>query len=404
MNKDTVLQRAEGLEISLCGRSATIKGSDQQVKLTDQALAVLHAFSTPKTLEDGLSGLSGQVRGRWSWIGLAGDVYVLAQAGALRPVDGTVVALPTHPGRFDAADIHIRMLEDAPRTLAFRDALRRTVRPDDIVLDLGTGTGVLAALAAQAGAAHVYAIERSPNTAKLAKEFFVANGLGDRITVIEGASTEVSLPRRAHVMVSEVVGNDPLDEGIIRTTQDAVARLLEPNPRLIPGRLRIFALPLQVPDKVRDLHFFSAGQVERWREAYGLDFSTYQHASSRQAGHTMMSTHQLRDWPRLSEALLLADLNLHTSRTDVLSTTQIFRAVGTGLLGGVLVFFEMDMGAGLTYSIHPDIAQKNNSWASKLWLSAEPIPMAAGEEWEVVWHYDQIMKSQFRFRRLAGRE
>lgn len=404
MDKDTVLQRANDLEISLHGRWATIGGSGEQVKLTDRALALLHAFSAPRTLEQGLAELERLVHGRWSWLGLAGDAHVLMQAGALRPVDGATVALPTHPGRFDAADIHIRMLEDAPRTLAFRDALRRTVRPDDIVLDVGTGTGVLAALAAQAGAAHVYAIERNLNTAKLAAEFFAANGLADRITVIEGASTEVSLPRKAHVMVSEIVGNDPLDEGIIRTTQDAVARLLEPNPRLIPGRLRIFALPLQVPDKVRDLHFFSAGQVERWREAYGLDFSIYHDASSRQHGHIFQSTQRLRDWPRLSESLLLADLDLHTTRTDVLSTTQVFKATATGSLSGMLVFFEMDMGSGLSYSIHPDLAQMNNSWASKLWLPAEPIPMAAGEAWEVVWRYDQTAFSRFEFRRIAGRD
>ena len=324
------------------------------------------------------------------------------QAGALRPVDGTVVVLPTHPGRFDAADIPIRMLEDFPRTHAFREALQRCIRPDDIVVDVGTGTGVLAALAAQAGAAHVYAIERSSNTAKLAKDFFAANGFADWITVIEGASTEISLPRKAHVMVSEIVGNDPLDEGIIRTTQDAIARLLEPNPRLIPGRLRIFALPLQVHDKVRDLHFFSAGQVERWREAYGLDFSSYHDASSRQHGHVFYNTQRLREWPRMGDSLLLADIDLYTARTEVLSTTQAFTATATGSLGGMLVFFEMDMGAGLTYSIHPDVAQKNNSWASYLWLPAVPIPMSVGETWEVVWRFDRATRSQFEFQRVAG--
>lgn len=401
MNKDTLLQRAEDLEISLHRRTAKISGSGQQVKLTDQALAVLHAFSTPRTLEEGLAELSRLVQGKWSWIGLAGDAHVLIQAGALCPVDGMAVVLPTHPGRFDAADVHIRMLEDVPRTLAYREALQRCIRPEDIVVDVGTGTGVLAALAAQAGAAQVYAIERSPNTAKLAKAFFAANGLADRITVIEGDSTEISLPQKAHVMVSEIIGNDPLDEGIIRTTQDAIARLLEPNPRLIPGRLQIFALPLQVPDKVRDLHFFSANHIERWREQYGLDFSVYHHASIRQHGHIFQNTQHLREWPRLGDSMLLADIDLHTARTDVLSSTQTFTATATGSLGGMLVFFEMDMGAGLTYSIHPDVAQKNNSWASYLSLPAVPIPMSVGETWEVVWRFDRATRSRFEFQRVT---
>ena len=227
MKKDTLLQRAEDLEITLHRRQVTVATSDgRRLRQSDRALAVLHAFATPKTLEQGLAELAAQAQGRLGWMQFASEARVLTLAGALRPVDGSTVSLPTHPGRFDAADVHIRMLEDVPRTHAFREALRCCVRPDDIVVDVGTGTGILAALAAQAGAAHVYAIERSPNTAKLAQAFFAANGLGDRITVIEGASNEVCLPRKANVMVSEVVGNDPLDEGIIQTTQDAIARLL----------------------------------------------------------------------------------------------------------------------------------------------------------------------------------
>ena len=401
MNKDTLLQRADDLEISLQRRQASLRCGGQQLQLSDRVLAVLHAFSTPRTLDAGLAELAETAQGRWDWLGLAGDARALLQVGALHPVDGTQVLLPTHPGRFDAADVHIRMLEDVPRTLAYREALQRCIRPDDIVVDVGTGTGVLAALAAQAGAAQVYAIERSPNTAKLAKAFFAANGLADRITVIEGDSTEISLPQKARVMVSEIIGNDPLDEGIIRTTQDAIARLLEPNPRLIPGRLQIFALPLQVPDKVRDLHFFSADHIERWREQYGLDFSVYRQAGKRQAGQVAVHTQNVRDWPRLCEPVLLADLDLRACRTEVLATTQAFRVGESGMLGGVLVYFQMDMGAGLTYSIHPDLAHKTNHWASKLWLPAERIPMAEGETWDIAWRFDRATRSQFEFQRVA---
>lgn len=401
MKKDILLQRADDVEIVLHRRHAIVSCGGRRSELSDRALAVLHAFSTPRTLAQGLSDLAGLVQGRWNWMQLASEAYALASSGTLRPVDGAAVALTTHPGRFDAADVHIRMLDDMPRTHAYREALRRCVRPNDIVVDVGTGTGVLAALAAQAGAAHVYAIERSPNTAKLAREFFVANGVGDRITVIEGASTEITLPRKASVMVSEIVGNDPLDEGIIPTTQDAIARLLAPDPRIIPGRMRIFALPLRVPRKSRERHFFSEAQVERWREDYGLDFSTYRDASSRQAGHVLLGTQQVRDWPRLCDALLLADLDLHATRTEVQSSTQVFRAAGSGPLGGVMVFFELDMGNGLTYSIHPDIAQDNNSWASRLWLPAEPIAMSEGQEWEMSWRFERKTYSQFTFRRVA---
>ena len=71
------------------------------------------------------------------------------------------------------------------------------------------------------------------------------------------------------------------------------------------------------------------------------------------------------------------------------------------MLGGVLVYFQMDMGAGLTYSIHPDLAQKSNHWASRLWLPAERIPMAEGETWDIAWRFDRATRSQFEFQRVA---
>jgi len=402
MKKDTLLQLADDIEVSLHRGRVTVESGGQRVTLSDKALALLHAFSTPRTLEQALAELKHVVQGRWSWIQLTGEASQLASAGVLRPVDGAPIDLRTHPGRFDSADVHIRMLDDVPRTECYREALRRTIRPGDIVVDVGTGTGILAASAAQAGAAHVFAIERSPNTAKLAQRFFADNGLQERITVIEGASTAVQLPRKANVMVSEVVGNDPLDEGIVQTTQDAVVRLLEPDARLIPGRLRIFALPLEVPVTIRHRHFFSADHIERWRDAYGLDFGVYRDANRQHAGDTLLSTGKTRDWPRLCEPVLVADVDLYTAQTDVLASTHGFRAERDGMLSGVLVFFELDMGQGLIYSIHPDIAGDDNHWASKLWLPPEEIPLAAGEEWEMGYRFDRKAFSQFTFAKVAS--
>ena len=87
--------------------------------------------------------------------------------------------------------------------------------------------------AAPAGAKRVYAIEVRP-IAEVAARFFQGSGLGDRITLIRGNSTEISLPERADVLVSEIIGNDPLAEQVLDTaTCDAVARLLKPGARLI---------------------------------------------------------------------------------------------------------------------------------------------------------------------------
>jgi hypothetical protein len=66
-------------------------------------------------------------------------------------------------------------------TTAGRATMWRRWRPDDVVLDIGTGSGVLAVAAARAGARRVYAVEAS-DTAEVAARVFEVNGVQDKVT------------------------------------------------------------------------------------------------------------------------------------------------------------------------------------------------------------------------------
>ena len=84
-------------------------------------------------------------------------VNMLIEEGALvRPDPGR----PPTSGWADPVE-HARMLHDDRRTGDYLAALVATIRPGDVVLDIGTGSGILAVAAARAGARHVYAVEAS---------------------------------------------------------------------------------------------------------------------------------------------------------------------------------------------------------------------------------------------------
>lgn len=63
--------------------------------------------------------------------------------------------------------------------------LENAVRPGDRVQDVGAGSAVLSIAAALLGAAHVLAVEADPMAVPTAEENVVANGVADRVTVLE---------------------------------------------------------------------------------------------------------------------------------------------------------------------------------------------------------------------------
>jgi|SRR5215813_11552852 len=98
----------------------------------------------------------------------------------------------------DAILFHASMLNDRRRTAGYLASIRDVVKPGDVVVDIGTGTGILAIAAVRAGARHVYAIEE----ARVARTLFEATGMTDHMTLIRGRSTEVRLPQRADVLTN----------------------------------------------------------------------------------------------------------------------------------------------------------------------------------------------------------
>ena len=85
--------------------------------------------------------------------------------------------------RYQDLGFHRMLIADRVRSDAYQRAIRALVREGDVVLDIGTGSGLLAMFACQAGASRVYAVERT-SIASVARELARANGFADRIEVI----------------------------------------------------------------------------------------------------------------------------------------------------------------------------------------------------------------------------
>src|SRR5207247_9131381 len=111
-------------------------------------------------------------------------------------------------------------------------ALHRGISPASIVLDIVAGTGICSLLACLYGARKVYAIEPS-SAIGIAEESARSNGFGDRIACIQALSTEVELPEKVNVIVSDLRGVLQLFTQHLPSIIDARRRLLAPGGNLI---------------------------------------------------------------------------------------------------------------------------------------------------------------------------
>lgn len=100
-----------------------------------------------------------------------------------------------------------RVSQDAVRTAAYHDAIVGNASDfhDKVVLDVGTGSGILAYFAVKAGARKVYAVEAS-DVADRARILMQAVGLSDRIVVVKCKVEHLQLEEKVDIIISEPMG------------------------------------------------------------------------------------------------------------------------------------------------------------------------------------------------------
>ncbi len=115
---------------------------------------------------------------------------------------------------FSSIDIVSQCLSDIPRTNAFRKAIFDTITQDNIVLDTGTGSGIMSLFAAKAGAKNVISIEYDPFIAKIAKKVVDTNKLQNIIDIKIGDARNYKYTSNVQfdVVIAEMLTTGMIDE------------------------------------------------------------------------------------------------------------------------------------------------------------------------------------------------
>jgi len=127
-------------------------------------------------------------------------------------------------------------LFDKQRTINLQKAIETTVKPGDIILEAGGGTGILSMFALKAGAKHAYIIELQERFCNIIREIAIMNGFADRITVICGDATATDIPEHVDVYISELLCTGLFNEPQIQAYNN-LRKFVKPSGSFIPQQV-----------------------------------------------------------------------------------------------------------------------------------------------------------------------
>ena len=266
-------------------------------------------------------------------------------------------------------EIHLLMVRDDVRNRAYRDALHAVLRPDDVVLDFGAGTGILSMFAAQAGAKRVFAVERT-SIASLARRITAQNGFADRIQIIQQNIENVRLPQKVDVIVSEWLGTYGIDENLLAPLLLARDRWLKPGGKMLPETVSAWLAPLWNEDLEVDLAL-SHGRP------YGLDLRLLANGGIHEVN---WARHPLTvdDFIAHPQVMWTTDVySCSVSQARLPSRAQLkFSALRDGKINALSAWFSADFGNAVTLTNSPSAPLTH--WGQYLFALQQPVTVTTG--------------------------
>ena len=276
---------------------------------------------------------------------------------------------------------HSHLLNDKVRMRTYKRAIEKAVDPGDVVLDVGTGSGIMAMFACQAGARRVYAVELEDiihTASRLAEE----NGFGDKIVFLHKDVTRIKLPEKVDVITSELISDNGPGENMAKLINRCRDRFLKPNGRIVPLRVDMRIAPIQDVAAYRRVSLPG-------KAAYGIDFTSCEQrlrnlwVRSRSVEQTFFAPGQT-----------LYRYEAHTSsRPDRFTGTLIFNVKKKGTFHGYSSWFDSILAEGVPLTNKPPAEL---CWSTIFYPLAEPAMVAPGMTIELKFYgrYDLPMMEQ----------
>jgi len=280
---------------------------------------------------------------------------------------------------FYFADLHEqeRMLGDGPRMAFYHAAITRHIKPGQRVVDLGTGTGILAAYASRCGASQVYAIDHS-TIIEHAKELAAENGI-ENVQFEDVHSTEFHLEERVDVILHEQIGDFLFDEAMVPNVCDLRDRVLKPGGLILPSDFELYCEPVTLHDDRRMPYIWELTNV------HGFDYSSMERSRPQNPEYYRLASCDLSLVKNyIGEPAPMVEVDLNTIQEDTLPLTVTFtrEVKHAGIIDGLVVFMKAKVDDDLELSSSPTDPGRAPHWGYRI-LRLDQCRAELGETWQV---------------------
>eukprot|EP00753_Platysulcus_tardus_P019255 PLAT7085.1.p1 GENE.PLAT7085.1~~PLAT7085.1.p1 ORF type:complete len:743 (+),score=286.79 PLAT7085.1:26-2254(+) len=247
-----------------------------------------------------------------------------------------------------------------------------------VVLDIGTGSGLLSMMAARAGASAVVSVECLPEVAAVAREIVDKNGWAAHCRLHNMMSTDMTvggaagqLQEKADMLVSEVLGADPLSEGVLQTIKHAREALVKAGAPMVPCAVVVHAALCQS-------HCLRSRTVPAEEHALGIDLSPLRAVSKRRQGVRLVEVeHSLISevWEACRLDFVAGDLSIgQCFDCDVHASSE-------GSAAFVAYWFTLYLTPSISISTAAEDSDsfRAHHWSQMLWQLEEPVDVVAGQ-------------------------
>jgi hypothetical protein len=205
------------------------------------------------------------------------------------------------------------------------------------------------------------------------------------------------------VLTYDLVGSEPLEMRVVEVTKDALARLLKPGARVVPGGIRFSFVLAEMPAALAEEYTFSRSQIERWESGYGVDFSSMMESLSEAPVPAYVHPHMAATFQRLSAPSAVWELDFGLLSSVAPTHAEVDLEVSeSGRLSAILGIAEIRLTDTLSFSTDPASAGPAPHWMVPLWIPCEPIPVRRGERLRVIYRYRGHGRTHVSVHRTTG--